>query len=55
MNQIHDLNSEQVVVSFTHDLIPSLLLSDKLLEDFLRDMNIMIQKVEGIFRVLKSR
>ena len=55
MNQKHDLDSEQAIVSFTHGLIPSSLLSDKLLEDFSRDMNMVIQKAEGIFRVLESR
>ena len=55
MNQIHDLDSKQAVVSFTHGLIPGSLLSDKLLEDFPRDMNVVIQKAKGIFRVLESR
>ena len=31
MNQIHDLDLEQAVVSFTHGLIPGSLLLDKLL------------------------
>ena len=44
MNQIYDLDLEQTAVSFTHGLILGLLLSDKLLEDFSRDMNVVIHK-----------
>ena len=39
MNQIHDLNSEQVVVSFMHGLVLGSMLSNKLPEELLRDMN----------------
>ena len=42
MNQIHDLDSEQVVVSFIHGLISSSWLSDKLIEELPRDMNMVI-------------
>ena len=49
MNQINDLDSKQAAVSFTYGLILGSLLLDKLLEDFLRDMSIMIQKAEDIF------
>ena len=54
MNQIHDLISKQAVVSVTHGVILGSFLSDKLLEDFSRDMNIVIQKAEGIFYVRKQ-
>lgn len=44
MNQIYDLNSKQAVVSFMHKLIPGSMLSDKLLEEFSRDMNEVLVK-----------
>ena len=55
MNQIHDLDSQQAVVTFVHGLILGSLLSAKLLEELLRDMNAIIEKAAGVFRVLESR
>ena len=46
---------KQAIVSLTHGLILGSLLADKLFEDFSRDMNVVIQKVEGIFHVLESK
>ena len=35
-------------------MIPGSLLSDKLLEDFPRNMNMVIKKIEGIFQVQRG-
>ena len=55
MNEIYDMDLKEATISFMHGLILGLLFSDKLLEELPRDMNVVIQKAEGVFRVLESR
>ena len=49
MNEIYDMDLKEATISFMHGLILGLLFSDKLLEELPRDMNVVIQKAEGVF------